>query len=169
VTPKRLIGACLLVLTMTAAAVARQQAATIHVGGALIPRPLTFSASDLAAMPRHSVTASAHHLSGTWEGVELRELLTRAGVPAGDALRGAALATAVVVTGADGYRMVFAIAELDPAFTDRVAIMADRKDGAPLPANSAPFQLIITGEKRPARWVRQVVSIELVSYAARQP
>ena len=65
--------------------------------------------------------------------------------------------------------MVFAIAEFDPAFTDRVAILADRKDGAPLPPNAAPFQLVITGEKRPARWVRQVVAIELMSYTARVP
>ena len=93
----------------------------------------------------------------------IRELLTRAGVPEGEALRGRALSSAVVVTGADGYRVVFGIAELDPAFTDRVAILADRKDDAPLPANAAPFQLVITGEKRPARWVRQVVSIEVTS------
>ncbi len=91
----------------------------------------------------------------------IRALLTRAGVPEGEALRGRALSMAVVVTGADGYRVVFGIAEFDPAFTDRVEILADRKD-APLPAN-APFQLIITGEKRPARWVRQVVSIEVTS------
>jgi hypothetical protein len=96
----------------------------------------------------------------------VRELLTRAGVPAGDALRGPALATAVVVTGAGGYRVVFAIAECDPAFTDRVAILADRKDGAPLPPNAAPFRLVITGEKRPARWVGQVVAIELMSRTA---
>ena len=64
--------------------------------------------------------------------------------------------------------MVFAIAELDPAFTDRVAIVADRKDGAPLPPNAAPFQLVLTNEKRPARWVRQVVSVELVSFASRE-
>jgi hypothetical protein len=107
------------------------------------------------------VTASAHHLDGT--GVTIRELLTRAGVPEGEALRGRALSSAVVVTGADGYRVVFGIAEFDPAFTDRVAILADRKDDAPLPANAAPFQLVITGEKRPARWVRQVVSIEVTS------
>jgi len=57
----------------------------------------------------------------------------------GEALRGRALSSAVVVTGADGYRAVFGIAEFDPAFTDRVAILADRKDDAPLPANAAPF------------------------------
>jgi hypothetical protein len=100
---------------------------------------------------------------------KVRELLTRAGVPAGEALRGRALATAVTVTGADGYRVVLGIAELDPAFTDRVAILADRKDGAALTPNAGPFQLIITGEKRPARWVPQVVAIELTSLASREP
>ena len=67
----------------------------------------------------------------------------------------------MVVTGADGYRAAFAIAEFDSVFTDRVAILADRRDGAPLPDNALPFQLVLTDEKRPARWVRQVVSIEV--------
>jgi hypothetical protein len=96
-----------------------------------------------------------------YEGVSLRELLTRAGVPAGEALRGRDLALAVVVTGADGYRVAFGVAEFDPAFTDRIAILADKKDGAALTGNEAPFQLVLTGEKRPARWVRQVVSLEV--------
>ena len=98
------------------------------------------------------------------EGVAIRELLTKAGVPAGTALRGAALATSVVITGADGYRVAFGLAEFDPAFTDRIAILADRRDGKPLPENAVPFQLILTGEKRPTRWVRQVVSITLVAH-----
>ena len=71
---------------------------------------------------------------------------------------GAELAKSVIVTGADGYQVAFGLAEFDPGFTDRVAILADRKDGAPLAGNAAPFQL---SEKRPARWVRQVVSIEV--------
>ncbi len=91
----------------------------------------------------------------------MRELLTRAGVPAGDALRGAELAKTVLVTGADGYRVSFALVEFDPAFTDRVAILADRKDGTLLAGNASPFQVILADEKRPARWVRQVVSIEV--------
>jgi hypothetical protein len=88
-------------------------------------------------------------------------LLTRAGVPAGEALRGRDLAQAVLVTGADGYRVAFGVAEFDPAFSDRVAILADRKDGKTLTGNEAPFQLVLAGEKRPARWVRQVISIEI--------
>jgi hypothetical protein len=39
----------------------------------------------------------------------------------------------VVVEGIDGYRAVCALAELDPELTDRVILLADTKDGQPLP------------------------------------
>jgi hypothetical protein len=112
-------------------------------------------------MPHSTVTVAVRDQSASYEGVPMRELLTRAGVPSGEALRGRELSVAVVVTGADGYQVVFGVAEFDPGFTDRVAILADRKNGAPLGGNEAPFELILTGENRPARWVRQVTSIEL--------
>ena len=136
------------------------QASTVKILGD-VPKPLTLTASDVASMPRMKITASAHNQTGTYEGVTMRELLTRAGVPAGDALRGAELAKTVLVTGADGYRVSFALVEFDSAFTDRVAILADRKDGMLLGGDAAPFQVILADEKRPARWVRQVVSIEV--------
>ena len=112
-------------------------------------------------MPRVTVTAPANDRTATYEGVSLRDLLTRVGVPAGEALRGRDLAAAVIVMGADGYRVAFGVAEFDPGFTDRVAILADKRNGAPLTADEGPFQLVLTGEKRPARWVRQVTSIDV--------
>ena len=39
---------------------------------------------------------------------------------------------------------------------------ADLSSRRPLREYAAPFRLVLTGEKRPARWVRQVVSIEVV-------
>ena len=69
---------------------------------------------------------------------QFRELLTRAGVPAGEALRGAELATTIIVSGADGYRAAFAVAEFDPSVTDRVAILADTVDGKTLSATTRP-------------------------------
>ena len=57
--------------------------------------------------------------------------------------------------------MIFALADFDAGFTDRVPILADTKDGEALPATEAPFHLIIPGEKRTARWARQVVRIEV--------
>jgi hypothetical protein len=100
--------------------------------------------------------------------VPLIELLKRAGVPTGEAIRGPELGKYVVVTGADGYRVVFALAELDPALTDWTVLLADRRNDSTLPDDALPYQLIVAGEKRPARWVRQVVSIEVVD-APRTP
>lgn len=65
----------------------------------------------------------------------------------------------VLVEAADGYGAVFSLAELDPELTDRVVLLADTKDGQPLPARDGPFRIIVPGEKRPARWVCQVKAV----------
>jgi len=41
-------------------------------------------------------------------------------------------------------------------------IVADTLDGKSL-ADSGPFQLVATGEKRPARWVRNLVAIRVMT------
>ncbi len=163
---KTLLGitiACLVALGTEAAPTA--QHVRLRVGGD-IPRPLELTPEDIAQMPHQSIDASAHGQSGRYEGVPLRDILERAGAPLGEALRGPALATYLVATGADGYRVIFALAEVDSGFTDRVILLADRRDGTALPANAAPFQIIVPGEKRPARWVRQVVSLEIITAVA---
>ena len=57
--------------------------------------------------------------------------------------------------------MVFALPELDPAFTDRVILLADKADGHLLDSNQGPFRIVVPGEKRMARWVRQVTTLKL--------
>ncbi len=138
---------------------AHQTATTVKITG--VPHPLTLTRDDLLKMPRAKLKATAHDVTNVYEGVAMRELLTRAGVPEGENLRGAELAKAVIVTGADGYKAAFGIGEFDPGITDRVSLLADTKDGQVLTGNAAPFQLVLEGEKRPARWVRQVISIEV--------
>lgn len=128
-----------------------------------VPHPLTLTREDLAMLPRTSLKASSHGDTATYEGVAVRELLTRAGVATGDGLRGPELTKVVVVTGSDGYQAAFSVAEFDPGFTDRVSLLADTKDGQPLAGTAGPFQLILEGEKRPARWVRMVVSITVAA------
>ena len=121
----------------------------------------TISPADLARLTRHDTTVSAHHVSGRYSGVALTDLLALAGAPPSDSLRGQTLTTYVLVEAADGYRVIFSLAELDGGFTDRVVLLADRVNGQPLPASEGPFRLIVPGEKRPARWARQVVRISL--------
>jgi len=108
-------------------------------------------------------------MSGKLSGVSLADVLRLVDVPHGDSLRGPALATYVVIEAGDGYRALFALAELDAGFTDKVVLLADRKDGAALSAKDGPFQLIVPDEKRPARWVRQVKRIRLVSIPVGAP
>jgi DMSO/TMAO reductase YedYZ molybdopterin-dependent catalytic subunit len=131
----------------------------LEVAGAATPLKLT--PELLHRLPRRqiSVPATEHGSAAAFEGVRLRDLLSEAGVPAGEAVHGKYLSWIVVVDAADGYRAVFALAELDPGFTDRLVILADTRDGKPLPAAEGPLRLILPDEKRPARWVRQVMHI----------
>ena len=124
------------------------------------------TAKEFARFTRVDTSVSAHRVSGRYSGVSLSDLLTLVGAPRGDSLRGKALTTYVVVQAADGYRVVFSLAEFDPGFTDRIAILVDSRNGAPLPADEGPYRLIVPDEKRPARWARQVVRIELRSAPA---
>lgn len=71
------------------------------------------------------------------------------------------MALYLVVEASDGYRAVFAMPELDPAFSDRVILLADRRDGRPLPDQAGPLQVIVPGEKKHARWVRQVIRLRI--------
>jgi hypothetical protein len=84
-----------------------------------------------------------------------------AGIRLGEALRGPRLSEASLVEAADGYRVVFALAEADPAFATREIILADKRDGKPLDAREGPFRIVAPGDKRPARWVRQVIALKV--------
>jgi DMSO/TMAO reductase YedYZ molybdopterin-dependent catalytic subunit len=91
----------------------------------------------------------------------LADLLEKYAAPLGKELRGAALANYVVATGADGYKVVYSLAEIDPSFHPGDVIIADRMDGKPLDTHTGPFRLVSTEDKRPARGVRNLVAIEV--------
>jgi DMSO/TMAO reductase YedYZ molybdopterin-dependent catalytic subunit len=124
----------------------------------------TFTESDLTNLPRSSITAGAHddEKPSRWDGVALAELLRRAGAPTDKQLRGREMAKFVRVTAADGYQIVFSLTELDAAFGDRSVLLVDRQDGHPLSQKDGPLRLVVAGDKRPARWVREVETIEVV-------
>jgi DMSO/TMAO reductase YedYZ molybdopterin-dependent catalytic subunit len=143
-----------------------QSAATgaeLRINGA-VSTPLVLTVSDLKKMPRKKLSVVNPHnkQTETYEGVLLEELLHRAGVPQGEQLRGASMATYVIVGAEDGYRVVFSLAELDSGILESEVIVADTMDGAPLGAKEGPFRLVAPHEKRPARWVRMLKSITVV-------
>jgi hypothetical protein len=123
----------------------------------------TIQAGELKGMPRKSVTVHNPHANADekYEGVLLADLLTKYGAPLGKDLRGPALACYVVATGSDAYKAVYSLAEVDPSFHPGDVIVADTMDGKPLDAHSGPLRLVSTEDTRPARGVRNLVSIEV--------
>ena len=120
------------------------------------------TADDWSKLPRATVKAVDHQgAQVTFEGVPVREVLQLAGAPAGKQLRGKNLSLYLVAEGADGYRVLYALAELDADFTDGVILIADRKDGQALSPKEGPLRIIVPWEKREARWLRQLVTLTL--------
>lgn len=126
------------------------------------PLRIVLSAESLAGLPRREVTVNEEHGGpATYSGVDLGAVLARAGVPHGEALRGRLLAAYAVVVASDGYRVVFALPELDPAVTGKVVLLADQRNGGPLAAGLAPFRIVVPDEKRHARWIRNAVEVDV--------
>ena len=127
-----------------------------------VTKPLTLQAADLKAMPHTDVTGTDHDgKEHRYSGVPLTDLLKQAGTTLGGELRGKNLRKYVVVKATDGYEVLFTLPELDPDFATRTILLADSVDGAPLPAGVGPYRVVVPGEKKLARWVREVNAIEV--------
>lgn len=153
-----LVCGAMLVGTHSPAALAAAGDVVFRIGGD-VERPQQWTLDDLAKLPRREVRARDRDgTEATFAGVALLDLLRLAEVPVGEKLRGNNMALYLLIEAADGYRVVFALPELDPGFTERVVLLADHRDGQPLSTAEGPLRLVVPDEKRHARWVRQVQS-----------
>jgi hypothetical protein len=118
--------------------------------------------ADIEALPRVKVTTAASGVSATFEGVPLGAVLEKAEVGFGETLKGTRMASCLLVEAADDYRVVIALPEVDPRFTDKQFILAFLKEGKPLDDKEGPYRIVIPDEKRMARWVRQVTTLKIV-------
>jgi DMSO/TMAO reductase YedYZ molybdopterin-dependent catalytic subunit len=127
-----------------------------------VESPLKLTAADLGKLPRRSVRAKDHDgKESEYAGWPLIEVLKLAGVKFGEGLRGKNLALYLVVETSDGYRAVYALPELDPAYTDKVVVLVDNRDGKALDAKEGPLRIVTPDEKMRARWVRQVTGLAI--------
>ena len=128
-----------------------------------IPETLVLKTADLAQLPRETVAVADQ--DGTqinYEGIPLREILKRAGVPIGKELRGKALASYIVAKAHDGYQVLFAMGELDASFGNEKILVADKRDGKALFGYQGPFRLVCPNDKAGARSVRMLETLEVV-------
>ena len=132
---------------------------------AVLEKAFTLTADEFAALPHTELKTLEPHekKERTYSGVALRDLLMKVGMPVGEAFRGPALQLGVIVRSKDNYAVLFSLAEFDENFSARTILLCDREDGQPTPPNAAPLRLVAPGDKRGARWSRQVASIEIVS------
>lgn len=127
--------------------------------------PIGFSIAELKSMPHTNATIHNTHTNAdeTYSGVRLADILAKVGAPLGNELRGDMLENYVVATGSDGYHAVLVLAELDPSFHPGEVLVAETMNGKPLDEHSGPLKLVVTEDKRPARSVRNLITIELKS------
>jgi DMSO/TMAO reductase YedYZ molybdopterin-dependent catalytic subunit len=133
----------------------------LTVGGE-VAAPLKLTRADLDKFTGHTVRAKDHDGKDyNYEGVAVIDILQKAGVKFGDALRGKSLATFLLVEAVDGYQAVYSLPELDSSINDHLILLADRQDGVAFDAKVGPLKIIVPGDKTHARWVRQVKSLTI--------
>ena len=125
-------------------------------------KSVTFSVADFHALPHVTISVHNGHTGATetYSGVPLATLLAKVNAPLGNELHGEAMTNYLIATGSDGYSVVLSLAEVDPDFHGGEVMVADTRDGQLLGENG-PFQLIVSDDKRPARWVHNLTSISL--------
>lgn len=172
--PVRMIRSLLVLLLLAVAATghsapaqvapdAQGRAAPPTSAGLPSPISIGLESNDLNGLPRSSATVTVHEAKLECEGVPLIELLRKSGLVS-DPLRGAQLTRYVLATGRDGYRAVYALAEFDPSLhgTQAPALVVDRCNGKALDDTDGPLRLLFPADQRPARWIRQLQSINVI-------
>jgi Oxidoreductase molybdopterin binding domain len=135
--------------------------AVLKVEGA-VPTPLSLTSEDLDKMPRATAQLSADGTTTTYEGVLVYDILLKAGWQFGRGMTGKPMASYLIATGKDGYEVVFALPEIDPQFSGAKVIIADKADGAALPAREQPFRIVAPEDKMHARSIYSLVKLEVV-------
>ena len=121
-----------------------------------------WTAATLAALPHTTITVYNEHAKASqiYSGVPLIDLLTKLGVP--DKPRGKQFKLYLVAVGSDGYEVVYSLGEVAPDVHDAMVLVADSQDGKPI-TDDGPLKMVATGEKRPARWVRNLVAVRVLT------
>jgi hypothetical protein len=130
----------------------------IEVGGHA-EHALHLNEADLKALPQVTADVSFEtghgQQSGHYSGALLWDVVDKAGItdaPGANAKHH--LQHAVLITGRDGYEVAVAIGEIDPDFENKTILLVD--EGA-----EKGIRLVVPGDKKGGRAVRDVVKIEI--------
>jgi DMSO/TMAO reductase YedYZ molybdopterin-dependent catalytic subunit len=139
---------------------------SFEVAGA-VARPRSYTLADLQRLPAidviHQCVAGDTHSvrSHAYRGVLLWSLLADAGIAVPPGTAPASLRSYVVAEGSDGFAVVIALAELDPEFNRRDAIVAYERDGQPLDQTLGMAQTIVPTDLTCERDVYHLARLEV--------
>lgn len=128
-----------------------------------------FTAADLAKITRHDyrILSEGTGDSSTVSGINMWDLLQAAGTPSAEASGRQRVVMYVRLAGADGQNAVVSLVEIDPSFSKRPVVIANQRDGKALDDVEGPWRVFIPDDQRHARWIRGLVSLEVVTLAPR--
>lgn len=156
---KILLGLAAITFILSSPLNAHAQSVTISGEGITTS---TIAKDVFANMKQVVVMAKGHDEKvHRYSGVTLADILTKAGVSLGEDAKRKTVSSYIVITAADNYKAIYALSEIDPLFASRSIILVDKEDKKILPASNGPFQVIVPGEKKYGRWIRQVTAIQV--------
>jgi tungstate transport system substrate-binding protein len=133
----------------------------LSVSGA-VAKPVELTNSQWSALPRQTLKAKDKNgRQFEYSGVRLDTILKAAGVPLGQPGHREITDMYVTAEGADGYKVLFALAEIDSNFENHLVLVADRRDGRPLDSAHGPLCIVAPADADFARWVHQLVSLSI--------
>ena len=159
-----LVPLCAAVMVVSSLKAQPSSAPALVVEGE-VEKTLKLDLPDLRAMKQTEVRAKDHGgQERLYKGVMLFDVLKAAGVTNGAQLRGKNLLKYVSVKAADGYEVIYTLAEIDPEFTNQIILVAYEEDGKPLPKGDGPLRMVVPNDKKHARWIREIATIR-IAYA----
>ena len=122
------------------------------------------SPADLGSMPQTTLTVRNAHSQAqeSYTGVAMSDLLTKAGFPSSRQNQQRLLHSYLRAQGSDFYFVLYSGTEIESNLHSGNVIVALQLNGGSLGADGH-FKLVSSEDTRPARWVRNLVSLTLVT------
>lgn len=156
-----------LIIALASPALAADPTTSFTVSGQVID-PRSFDLPSLEALPASTqnvtYTSGGGGFTGTFTGVPLWTLLNdETGIKTNPAIKNDVIRNVVLVTGSDGYQVVYSAGELNPAFggSVNVPLMAYASNGALLTTDGFA-RTTAPGDTRGGRYVSNVSSVQVL-------
>jgi hypothetical protein len=127
-------------------------------------KSMTYTLAQLQAMPQRVLGVRNTHVNAeeSYAGVGVDDLLAKFGITLANGGAQRIYHSYVRAEGTDHYFVLYSASELQPTLHTGDAIIALTLNGKPLGEDGA-FKIVVAGEQKPARWVRNLASLTLVT------